>query len=671
MTLRRYALLGILLLAVAGCSQAPTQDPVSEPSSTPFATVAADTAAPPEETSSAPVTNTTRPPVTLEVAATPGPLPSLTAPATGLPQPSSALGVASATGSPVATSTVTPQPTPSATESPEMQLETGRALQATGNCPAARQEFAALLAEPGAASPGTPSAAGGATPQRAEAAYRLAQCYLADGAPAEAAEVLAGLLATAGQDDVYRAPANFILGDAHSALADWAAAEDDYRRFLALAPDLSSLTWQRIAATRAAREDLTGAAAAYTSALDGAPGWSNTVTIRRALADLALQKNDGLGAAAQYDILRGTLTKGAFAAEMQYLAGSALDKAGDRAAALTRWQAATVADPTSQYAHAAMAGLVDAGASVDEFLRGQIDYSQGLYQLAVEAFERYTSQNPAGQGGQVGLAWYYRGRSYIGLGDTARGLADLGNFIAAYPDNPLAADAWLARARAQQRAGDTTGAITTYRQFAAARPADPQAPKALYQAANLEGGDNALETTAQAYLALARRYPAADEGWRSYLAAGLTYFRLNKWQQAADIWQEMAGANLSATGRAVAYYWLGRAQAAAGEPQAARASWSSAWQSAPTSFYGLRAADWAAQSGQPLPAANTGRLIKGDRDPVDSGVGHLAARLGGRGLPDPAAGRPEGRRLAAWEVIAAIGAAGFRPGGLGKPATAP
>jgi len=599
LTVRRNALLCILLLAVAGCSRVPRQNSTFGPSPNPLATVASFTASAPGASSSVPGTDAARPIVTPGTTGAPTLLPNMTVLATGVPQPSVTLSQASATASPAASLTVTAQPAPSVAESPQTRLETGKALQATGNCPAARQEFAALLAEQGTPSPETPRAADRAAAQRTEAAYRLAQCYLTDDAPAEAAVVLTQLLATAAQDDAYRAPATFLLGEAHSALAEWQPAEDDYRRFLGLAPDLSSLTWQRIAAARAAGGDLAGAAAAYTSALDGSPDWNNTVTIRRALADLALQQNDGRGAAAQYDTLRGTLTKGAWAAEMQWLAGSALDKAGDRAAALQRWQAATVADPTSRFAHSAMAALVDAGATVDEFLRGQIDYNRGLYQLAIEAFDRYASQNPSGQGGQ---AWYYSGLCYIALGEFERGLAELGNFIAAYPDSPLAADAWLARARAQQSAGDTPGTIDTYRQFAAARPTDPQAPKALFQAANLEGGGNALETAAQSYLVLARRYPAADEGWRSYLAAGLTYFRLNKWQQAADIWKEMAEANLSASGRAVAYYWLGRAQAAAGEPQAARASWLSAWQSAPTSFYGLRAADWAAQNGQSLPA---------------------------------------------------------------------
>ncbi len=651
MTLRRHAVLAILLLVVAGCGRAAEQGPSSAPSSTPLVTVAAYTTAGPEAAARVPPTDAARPIVTLGPAETKAPSPTAIVVASD-PAPSSsplrpdgvaatgsatytittratntATAVATATVAASTTAATTPtaiaQPAPRLGGSPETRLQAGKALQAVGNCPAARQEFAAMLAAEPAPTAGAAGAALVGDSQRSEAAYRLAQCYLADGAPAEATFTLTALLATAGQDNAYLASATFLLGEAQSALGEWQSAEDAYRRFLALAPELSSLTWQRIATARAARADLAGSAAAYNSALEGSPDSNTTVTIRRALADLALRQNDARGAVAQYDTLRGTLTKGAFAAEMQWLAGSALDKAGDRVSALARWQAATLADPTSHFAHAAMAALVDAGASVDEFLRGQVDYNQGLYQLAIEAFARYTSQDPSGQ---AGLAWYYTGLSYVGLGQYERGLAELGNFIAAYPGSPRIADAWLARARAQQRSGDTPGAIGTYRQFAAAYPADPQAPKALFQAANLESDGNALESTAQSYLALARRYPAADESWRSYLAAGLTYFRLNKWQQAAEVWQEMAGSDLAPAGRAVAYYWLGRAQAAAGEPQAARTSWSSAWQNAPTSYYGLRAADWAAQIGQPLPSptpAVSARITQ------TQSAGSLAAWLAG------------------------------------------
>ncbi len=102
----------------------------------------------------------------------------------------------------------------------------------------ARRSFAALLeAEPDPA-------------HAAEARYRMAQCYLRDEAYAEAWATLAELLETAPAADPYRAPAQFLLGEALAALANWPAAEAAYTAYLPLAPELAYLTQQRIAAAR-------------------------------------------------------------------------------------------------------------------------------------------------------------------------------------------------------------------------------------------------------------------------------------------------------------------------------------------------------------------------------------------------------------------------------------
>jgi tetratricopeptide (TPR) repeat protein len=428
----------------------------------------------------------------------------------------------------------------------------------------------------------------------------MAQCYLGDDAPTEATVALHELLATAPPNSTYRGPATFLLGEAQTATGDWSGAEASYMAYLKTTPILSSLAWQRIAAVRESAGNLAGALEAYTTALASSPDWSNTVTIRRALAALALKQNDDQGAVAQYDALRGQQTSGAWAAEMQWLAGNALSETGDLAAAIQRWQAATTADPKSKFAHSAMVALVDNNGPIDEYLRGLVDYYSGAYQLAVEAFDRYRATDPTGRKGE---AWYYAGLSYLALDETDQGLAELGNLIAAYPDNPLWADAWMAKARAQAGSGDSAGARATYRQLAQQRPGAAQAPKALWQAANLEAEDGTPESAVQAYLDLARRYPAADEGWQAYLAAGLGYFRQHDWRRAGEIWAEMAGAQLPAWTKTVAYYWLGRAQAASGETQAAQQSWQTAWQTGPTSFYGLRAADWAAETNGTVKAA--------------------------------------------------------------------
>jgi soluble lytic murein transglycosylase len=489
-------------------------------------------------------------------------------------------------------------------------LALGRYLQSIGDCGAARREFAAIAAED-------------ALPDdTAEARYRLGLCYLRDKAPAEAATVLTQLLSTAPTTDTHRIPATFLLGEALAGLGRWAEAESSYAAYLPQVPELSTLTWQQIGAARKAAGDPLRAAEAYSTALRTSPDWESTVVIRRTLADLALTRKDIPAAVAQYDLLRSASASPAWIAEMQWLAGAALAQAGDAAkpseAAKQRWQAAMDADPTSTYAHQALAALVEAGVPVDEYQRGLVNYFNDKYALASAAFDRLRAVDPAGRKGD---AWYYAGLSYLRQGQTERGLAELGNLIAAYPDNPHWAEAWLAQADARAQAGDLAGAITTYRQFAGQRPDAPQAPTALWRAANWQEEAGDTSGAAEALRALARKYPAADEGWRAYQAAGLIYFRRKDWQRAAETWREMAEANLEPFTKPVAHYWLGRAQAAGGDNETAKQSWQKAVQADPLSYYGLRAAAWLEKSAsqQAMPTAPTEKraLSTGAEDRAD------------------------------------------------------
>jgi soluble lytic murein transglycosylase len=505
------------------------------------------------------------------------------------------------------TATPTPTSTPTATPLPSARLETGRYLQAIGDCDGARREFAGVVAD-------DPN-----PDEVAEARYRLASCYLRDDAPSEAAGALAQLLASAPLTATHRAPATFLLGEALIALNRWPEAELSFVAYLPLVPELNSLTWQRIGAARRGAGDLPRATEAFSAALKTAPDWANTVTIRRTLADLALAQKDYAGAVAQYDALRGSSTSGAWNAEMHWLAGAALAQ-GDAATnppaeARKRWQAAVDAAPTSPYAHRAMAALVEAGAAVDEYQRGLVNYFNGRFALASAAFDRLRATDPTGRKGD---AWYYAGLSYLRQGQIERGLAELGNLIAAYPENSHWADAWLAQASGRAQAKDLAAAIATSRQFAGQRPDDRQAPTALWRAANWQAEMGDLAAAADAYRALARKYPAADEAWRAYQAAGLIYFQRGDWPAAAETWGEMAAAPLEPFTTPLAYFWLGRAQAAAGDMVAARQAWQEAVQADARSYYGLRAAAWLAKSAnQPIsttPAAGAQLATAGADD---------------------------------------------------------
>ncbi len=527
---------------------------------------------------------------------------------TPLPGPSAApFATPTATDEPTLEPTATDTPTPepsgvTAAEAPGPDLLAwGRWLQLIGDCDQARRAFADLLI-------GDPDPA-----SAAEARYRMAQCYLRDEAHAEAWATLTELLDTAPQADPHRAPAQFLLGEALAALGNWPAAEAAYAAYLPLAPELAYLTHQRIAAARVAQGNLAAADEAYRAALRVSPDWSTTVAIRRALADIALEQGNVNEAVAQYDALRGGETRGAWAAEMYYLAGNALARpaqilaqalqrltppaAADTptpvpipAEALARWQAAVDADVTSRWAHSAIVALLDAGAPVNEYQRGRANYHNQVYALAIAAFDRLR----AGGADVPGDTWYYAGLSHLALGNRDAGLAELDHFIANYRDDPRWADAWLAKGQAQARAGLKDQAIATYRRLAELRPDAPQAATALWRAAVLLDEEPPSVVAAEAYLLMARRYPGAETGWRAYQAAGLIYFRREDWRRAAEVWREMAGQPaLPAFARPVANFWLGRALLAAGDAEAARQAWQAARQADPDNFFSLRATAWA------------------------------------------------------------------------------
>ncbi len=207
--------------------------------------------------------------------------------------------------------------------------------------------------------------------------------------------------------------------------------------------------------------------------------------------------------------------------------------------------------------------------------------------------------------GRQGAAWYYEALSKLAMGQTDAGLTELNSFVASYPGSPFWADAWMTIGRTQARRDYDDAAIAAYRELAKQRPDAPQAVRALTQAALLESGLGRQEPAALAYLDIARRYPSTDDAWRAYQSAGLIYYRLGEYRKAGEVWSEMAASTtLEAFTKPVANFWLGRAQAAAGETAAAGESWRKAAAASPESFYGLRAAERLAQQTgvRPTPA---------------------------------------------------------------------
>ena len=205
MTISRFIWLAVALtIAVAVCSAPPMMTSTPAPSATPVpASTAAPYAVPPVTVA---LTPTLVPAVTAAVTAAIMATPTPTAAATSTPSPT--LELIAPTMQPTKQAPATTLASPETPAS--SQLISARWHQLIGDCATARKELAALLA-------GAPNPA-----EASEARFRMAQCYLRDDADAEAAVVLADLLAAAAPADLYRGPATFLLGEVLAAQERWA-----------------------------------------------------------------------------------------------------------------------------------------------------------------------------------------------------------------------------------------------------------------------------------------------------------------------------------------------------------------------------------------------------------------------------------------------------------------
>ncbi len=320
-----------------------------------------------------------------------------------------------------------------------------------------------------------------------------------------------------------------------------------------MTPELQYLTWQRIAAQRQAQGNNAGAAEAYKQALAKNAGLDEYYgDPARACGPGAWRRAMRRKPSAQYDALRGDTTKGAFAAEMQYLAANALAQTANTI------KATGVVTPTYPSGSAqALAGrgrcrydlrvraLVDRGAAGCGRAGRRIPAGgRELCQRRLSTWRspRSTACARPSRTAGGGLAWYYSGLSYIGLGQYDKGVQELDTFMSRWPNSSQWADAAMARARALARAGRTADAVAAYRELAKARARRGPGAQGAVAGGDLLLASSAADQAADAYLDLARRYPAADEGWRAYYAAGMTFFQKAEWRRAAEIWGEMAAA---------------------------------------------------------------------------------------------------------------------------------
>jgi len=472
-----------------------------------------------------------------------------------------------------------PAPTVSA-PIPSDPLAAGRLLLRYGDYAAARAAFNQVATD-------------AATPSdlRAAALYDIGRAYLGEGLHSEALATFdqldALLTGAAGDPGQFGQKERFLRAEALSGMGRYAEAVAAYWQFLEAYPWMNEAVQPRIARAYLALNDIESAATAFRRAAEDA---SDRVAKVSTLEDLAQAYNDSgrfAEAAAVYDEILGIAENAGYRTQIQYKAGQALAAGGDTPGAIERWRAATSEAPDNYSAYLALVELVNRNVAFDLYQRGYIDLMAEAYEPAINAYQAYLdSVDPTDA--RAGNALHELGQAYLGAGNYSEALARFDRVLTEYSACDCFGQAWLDKATAQAALGDSAGARRTYRTFARDYPADPLAPEALWQSgrrALTEG--NQIEAAVD-FLALADSFPASERAPQALYALGVGAFNAQLYAQAAEVLTRLQTAYPDYRWDAVGY-WLGRSQAAAGQRDAARATWQALANRAPDIYYGILA----------------------------------------------------------------------------------
>jgi soluble lytic murein transglycosylase len=508
-----------------------------------------------------------------------------------------------ATFTPTATATATPTPTPTATATPTPNLDerltdAERAVH-NGDYDAAIETYRDLL---------TFSLDEGTA---AQTRLGLGTAYLRDGNYSYAAEAFREFLVTHSESNA--APdAHFLLAEALVGAGDLLTATKEYRVYLSAGTVITAYVSEWLGDALYASDDYLAAAAAYEVAIADAPDRLSEVGVREKLALVYVALQDYAAAIAQYDASLEVAQIYGYSAQYRarigHQAAETLLLAGEIEVGYNRHLAVVETYPTEYHAYLSLVKLVEAGRPVDELLRGKVDYYGGVYERAVEALYRYINADLEGHSGD---AHWYAGLSFLELGDLGRAVAEFEMLIETHPGNAYWDDAWMSLAEIYADQGDVDKAVETYRQFVESGSGYLRAPEALWEAAQLLERAGDLEAAAEAYLDCHARYPDSDYGPSALFRSGLQSYQLGELADGAIAWETLATTYPDASCRLAALntlhkaypdtpcrlpalLWLGKLRLAQGEQEASAAAFEQVIAVDPSGYYGLRAADLAA-----------------------------------------------------------------------------
>ena len=431
---------------------------------------------------------------------------------------------------------------------------------------------------------------------RAELA--IGKWRLANGDTPGALATFEGLVALPGAP-VHTA-ALVLAGRARAASGDPLGATAHYSQAIAASSVISPWLYLWTGEAYLAANQPANAIEPLTRSLDSAPTRSQEFWRREQLA-LALQQiSDFAGANAQYENILSRSQSGPYRARILWQSAQVLQSAGQTAQAQVRLNEIITQYPKSSSALNALQTLLNAGQSVDEVTRGMIDYDNGLYDAARDAFRRAITLLPK----RANEIRYQAALNYIQLGSPADAVRNLDQNIASNPPGTqVVAEALAEKTKLYASLSDTTDAQAAFAQLLTNVPTSTAGVAILFDVAEQLARNNDLVSEA------ARAYDAAwqqaerSEGQsatqptetklqpEALVRLAALEYRLGHMAAVLTTTQTLLTKYADQPQAPLAQLWMGKAQIATSSVTSGTATFQALAQASPDTYEGTRAAE--------------------------------------------------------------------------------
>ncbi|MDO9547027.1 MAG: tetratricopeptide repeat protein [Pelolinea sp.] len=384
----------------------------------------------------------------------------------------------------------------------------------------------------------------------------------------------------------YAAYAYFLLGRTYIKIEEYQQSINAYTQFINLKSGIiDAFVYEEIGDIAITAGDFNQAIINYQNALLADPEYDTqyiNLQIGKAYDGLedyttAIQYFNGVYDAAQDDYTRSTAN---------LLSGQAYLSLGLNNEAYTKFLDSVIKFPKAYDSFTALTILVNDGVPVDDFLRGLVDYYAGSYDAAIKAFQRYLASNPANNDGS---AYYFLGLSHYFQGNPRNAVEAYDQLITNFPGNPYWTSAWDEKAYVQwSDLNEYTNAADTLLSFISNARTSPDAASFLYESGRILERSGDIEGAAIIWQRMMDEYPSDGQSYRALFLAGISYYRLSRFEEALSIFQRNLVLATSPDEKAKAYLWVGKCYQAMGDEENAQNTWRQGELSDPTDYYSIR-----------------------------------------------------------------------------------